>query len=218
MLNIPLVTDQTALALRVAAYRFDNAGYVDAVSTPALEATATATGSTVILEDDIGGSTFTGARAILLWSATEELDVTLTLGTQEIDVDGAAELATGQGYRANYLNTPNGMNEAIEFDYGNLLIEYDLGWASLMSATSVFKGETAFNQNFSTQAPGSGFDAVSFNTYRDVDRFVEEVRLASQLEGPWQFVAGLFYEDLQDDLRPIRLFGMAAHAANFFGC
>jgi outer membrane receptor protein involved in Fe transport len=35
---------------------------------------------------------------------------------------------------------------------------------------------------------------------RDTDRFVEEVRLSSQLEGPWQFIVGLFYEDVEQFL------------------
>ena len=43
VLNVPLVEDK--LALRVAAYRFDNAGYIDHVSSPAIESLAARTGT-----------------------------------------------------------------------------------------------------------------------------------------------------------------------------
>ena len=198
-LNTPLIDDE--LALRVTAYRFDNAGYVDAVSTPSAESIAAATGSTVIVEDDIGGSTYTGARATLLWTATEKLDITLTLGTQEIEIEGAPEIALGsEGYSNSYLNTPHGKNEAVDFDYGNLLIEYDLGWASLTSASSLLQGQVAKGQNFFGTFPDSLFGPSSLNQVTDSDRFVEEIRLASQFDGPLQFVAGLFYEDYQTEL------------------
>ncbi|MDB4077639.1 TonB-dependent receptor, partial [Porticoccaceae bacterium] len=200
--NIPLVTDQ--LALRVAAYRFDNAGYVDAVSSPLVESVAATTGSTVIIEDDIGGSTFTGVRAALLWAVNENLDVTFTLGTQEIDVEGSSVVRPDElGYEVNYLNVEHGLVENVDFDYSNILIEYDLGWASLMSATSLFNGTDSLNQNFFTESPEDNLGPVSLERNRETDRFVEEIRLNSKLDGPWQFLIGFFYEDLQlgDSLR-----------------
>ncbi|MDB9953562.1 TonB-dependent receptor, partial [Porticoccaceae bacterium] len=199
-LNIPLVSNQ--LALRVAAYHFDNAGYVDSISTPLAESIATDTGSTVTVKDDIGGNTFTGARATLLWEANDQLDISLTVGTQEVEVEGSSETQRGLGsYQATYLNRSPGKIETVDFDYTNLMIEYDLGWANLMSSTSSLKGNSVRGYNFFTIDPNAFLGPVSWDQSIDTDHFVEEVRLASQLEGPWQFVAGLFYEDLKQDTK-----------------
>ncbi|MDB9953762.1 TonB-dependent receptor, partial [Porticoccaceae bacterium] len=217
VLNIPLVADK--LALRVAAYRFDNAGYVDAVSTPLAESIAAATGSAVIIEDDLGGSTYSGARTMLLWNASENLSTTLTFGTQEIDVKGSPEVPIGSNdYKTNYLNTPHGKNETVDFDYSNLLIEYDLGWASLMSASSLLKGDSVLAYNNLTRAPGIGFGLEATSSEISVDRehVVEEIRLASQLEGSWQFVFGLFYEDLKTNTYT-QLIWDGSPSANPFG-
>lgn len=196
-LNIPIIDDQ--VALRVTGYHFDNAGYVDAVSTPEVEAYAASTGSAVIIEDDIGGSTYSGARATLLWTANAKLDLTLMLGTQEVDVKGSSQYLTTSNYQTSYLNIPHGVNEIIGFDYGSLVVDLDLGWASLMSASSLLRGEADIEFNFYTQAPGGAFGAASNNTSRDRDRFTQEIRLASQLEGAWRYVVGFFYEDYEAD-------------------
>ena len=108
-LNIPLIDDQ--LALRVVAYRNESAGYVDVISTPVARASAEAVGTTVIVADDIGASTSTGARASLLWSPNDQLDATLIVGTQELKTDGVSrELSTLGSYNVHYIDTGNGTN------------------------------------------------------------------------------------------------------------
>ena len=69
--NIPLIEDQ--LALRIAAYNFSEAGYIDIVSSPDEDAIAAATGATAIVKDDSNSSTNKGVRASLLWQPTENL-------------------------------------------------------------------------------------------------------------------------------------------------
>ena len=194
--NAPLINNQ--LALRVAAYHFDDAGYVDAVATPDIEALSAATGNPVRLEDDINSITTTGARATLLWQVNDKADITLTLGTQEQESDGlsAVNFELG-GYKVASLNT--GPSKRVsDADYANLVVEYDLGWAALTSSTSAVEvhGETHFN--FSAQFPTNlTFGALHLTQIHDTDIFSQEIRLASQLEGSLQFVGGLFYEDIQ---------------------
>ena len=71
--NIPLIEDQ--LALRVAAYRYENQGHIDMVSAddPAKVAAAAAFGAEVVNRKGIGDSDFSGLRASILWQFTENL-------------------------------------------------------------------------------------------------------------------------------------------------
>ena len=51
-----------------------------------------------------------------------------TLGTQETDAEGSLEVEKGpKKFRVSFLNTPHGRYDTVDFDYSNLLIEYDLG-------------------------------------------------------------------------------------------
>ena len=137
--NIPLIEDQ--LALRIAAYNFSEAGYIDIVSSPSEDAIAAATGATAIVKDDSNSSTNKGVRASLLWQPTENLEVGLIYGTQKNDVDNTAfSLASLSGYQVSYLNTPD--VQATDLEYSNLVIEYDFGWATLLSSSSVVNNET----------------------------------------------------------------------------
>ena len=69
VINVPLIEDQ--LALRVAAYHHDNAGYIDAINTPTAQSVATISGSPVFVKDDVNSSTTSGGRATLLWRPRE---------------------------------------------------------------------------------------------------------------------------------------------------
>ena len=120
-----MIEDQ--LALRIAAYNFSEAGYIDIVSSPDEDAIAADTGTTAIVKDDSNSSTNKGVRASLLWQPTENLKVGLVYGTQKNEVDnGSFSLASLSGYQVSYLNTPDVVTTDME--YSNLVIEYDIGW------------------------------------------------------------------------------------------
>ncbi|MDA9095867.1 TonB-dependent receptor plug domain-containing protein, partial [Porticoccaceae bacterium] len=142
-INIPLIDEK--MALRVAAYRYDEAGYVDAVSTPELDAVVAATGIPLLLEDDFNSSTITGARASLLWELSDNLSTTIILGTQERNFDAviAHTIRALGDYKGHALDIRSGADypQTADSDYANLQIEYDLGWASLVSSSSLVKNE-----------------------------------------------------------------------------
>ena len=215
-INIPLVEDQ--LALRVAAYNYDNAGYIDSISTPEAEAVAALAGATVVVQDDLAGSTYTGARASLLWSPSASLSSTLTLGAQTVDVDGVNQVKMSLGgYQTDYLNT--GGRQSNDIDYTNLTIEYDLGWGSLISSSSAVENNALLERNFFpvSAARTAVFGPANFTASTDVDIFSQELRLVSELDGSMQFLAGLFYEDVEQNFNP-RIDWVGSNASeNVFG-
>ena len=194
--NIPLIEDQ--LALRIAAYKFSEAGYIDIVSSPSEDAIATATGATAIVKDDSNSSSNEGVRVSMLWQPTEDLKVDLIYGSQKNDVDNGSNslisLSGDQvlGYQTSYLNTP--ATERSDLEYSNLVIEYDFGWATLLSSSSLLNNEgNALSNNFSL-IRDSFFGPVQFDSTQDTNLKTQEIRLASNLNGQWEYLAGLFYE------------------------
>ena len=191
--NIPLVDD--SLAMRVAAYRFDNAGFIDRVSEPNIQALSVATGLPVDLSKDLGGHTYTGGRASLLWKANDNLELNLMLATQKLEEDGNGSVEIGLGgYRSAVLD-PSGVPEfnKDEFDIANLVLEYSFGWATFLATYSHFEGNA--KSQFTAADSFLAGTVRSYNSDKDGDTV--ELRLASNLDGSWQFVAGLYYEDFE---------------------
>ena len=191
--NIPLV-DHT-LALRTAVYHFKKAGYVDLVSTPAMEALSALTQVPVAVEKDTGGHEYSGLRSTLLFTPTERLNLSLMLGYQKLHEDGRSEVAMSTSdYVYSALHTSSEFREQ-QFRYANLVVNYDLSWATLTSSTSWTR--TDFSQDFShtrvlpspSVVPSDGIKKAWF----------QELRLATQLDGPMQFVGGGYYENIKRD-------------------
>ena len=189
-LNVPLIDDQ--VALRIAAYRTDNAGYVDSISTPNSEAIATATGAIGIVQDDINASVVEGARASMLWKPNDNLTLSLMLGTQKDDIDGSSVASLSSKYETPRLNSIS--PESVDTDYFNLTAEYDMGWASILSSTSKLDNKQNYETSGFPVSPAF-FAATVGNTFSSTSLKAEEIRLITNLDGPWQVLAGLYYED-----------------------
>ncbi|MDO7653441.1 MAG: TonB-dependent receptor, partial [Porticoccus sp.] len=189
--NIPLIEAQ--LALRIAAYQFKEAGYIDIVSSPSEDAIAAATGATAIVKDDANSSTNDGVRASLLWQPTEELKVTAIYGVQKNDVDSTAQSLTSlPGYQTSFLNTPAAATTDLE--YSNLVIEYDFGWATLLSSSSLLNNESDYLLSFFTVAQNAFIGPAQDRLLQDTNLKTQEIRLVSDLGGQWEYLAGVFYE------------------------
>ena len=75
----------------------------------------------------------------------------------------------------------------------NFLAELDLGWANLMASSAWVEDKSSQAAEVSSFLLGQPSSQVyNFET----DAFIQEVRLASQLEGPMQFLAGVYYEEV----------------------
>lgn len=221
--NVPLIED--TLAVRAVAYRFENSGYINnvALSQPSASLTETQDfGGVAEDRNDVGSDEYTGFRLTTLWEPTEELDITLTHLQQDIEQDGVPEVELGLmgDYEQRRINTDlNGSSfESLEseVDITSLVVNYDLGWATLNSSSSWINSKsvnkedkTYFSDFLASFAPiFESFDPATAAFYAafagqpyfldaksETENFVQELRLASDLEGKVQFVMGLYYED-----------------------
>lgn len=204
VINVPIVED--TLAVRAVAYRFDNSGYIENVinNPPTSPGIGAAIGSTGVAQNrgDVGSDEYTGFRVTALWQPTEQFDVTLSYLDQEIEQDGFPEinLLMAGDFQQERLNTgPDGSRyESLANDVAitNLVINYDMGWASLSSSSSLVDYSTVVESDLSMLF---GIPVYAMQT-REEDVLIEELRLTSQLDGRAQFIVGLYYEDREADV------------------
>ena len=215
VINIPLIDD--ILAIRAVAYRHDTSGYIKNIAgtqlatngsaTPfynAADAVATYGGAELYRdEDDVGNATHTGGRIAVLWKPTDKLDVTLQYVTQDVEQEGIpyVQLNTG-GYTqvvqqiGNNVAALSGKELGLKDDISiiNLVAEYDLGWATLLSSSAWMEEDGERNADFSWALGGS---PIVQPLESSSDIFTQELRLVSSLDGPFQYIAGVYYEDVE---------------------
>jgi iron complex outermembrane recepter protein len=200
VLNVPLVQDR--LALRAVAYRVDNSGFNDnvAASQPTSYITNLVNTYGVVAKDrdDRGSDTYTGFRLAALWQINDKLHATLTYMQQEIEQDGFPEvtLDSAGDYQQQrpQIGVNQGQDEFMEsdLDLTNLTINYDLGWGVITSATSWLENTNAQDADIGVWLLlGPYYAGVT----TEVEVLAEELRFASQWEGPLQLVGGFYYEE-----------------------
>ena len=234
MINIPLIEE--TLALRALAYENKLGGYVDnnAASFPGYSDVAESVGAGHLARDkgSVGETTYTGGRMALLWRPVDELDITLQYVTQEIDQDGTPDVQINTGgytqTRLQFADLPStnvpefgfvpgnehsGEGRTNDVNFANLVIDYDLGWGSLVSSTLSYEEETL--QELGLAPFFGGLPAPLLFDFNS-EAFVQELRLVSELDGPFQYIAGLYYEDISIDRKNIIHWG-ADLSENTFG-
>ena len=200
VINIPLIEDK--LAVRAVAYRFDNSGFIDNVAgsdanTQTTYASHIALGGVAVDQDNVGSSDITGFRSTILWQATDELKVSLSYIQQELEQDGMAEVNLNLDDDFEQVRLKAGLADGNEFltnelKVTNLVIDYDLSWANLLSTSSFIDYESAYDSDVSFVF---SFPA-SQGAKKIIDNFTQEIRLSSKFDGPLQLLAGLYYEDV----------------------
>ncbi|MDB4032701.1 TonB-dependent receptor, partial [Porticoccaceae bacterium] len=204
-LNVPLIED--TLAIRAVAYQFKNSGYVEnvAASQPLSGDPASLSG-VAIDRGDVGNDEYTGFRLAALWQPTEQLDMTLSYTTQDIEQDGVPDvnLVLDGKYQQQRYNVDEGGSRyeyiESEVDVVSLAASYDLGWGKLSSTTSQLDadGGAGSDGSFSTGwfgLPNNPPTGLTSTAHYDV--FTQELRFVSQLGGPLEFVSGIYYEDFE---------------------
>lgn len=211
VLNIPVITDK--VAVRAVGYRYDESGFYRNVagSDPATIAWAERFGLGDYVrghvEDNRGRIVSTGGRLAALWQATDKLNLSLNFLTQKIEQDGSPLAMVGKFEQARVPIAPQARGRGgageindTEMDLLNAVLNYDFGWAALTSAVSWIDSGSVY-----ANGPGlvSPFYALlgpsSTSAQSDFQSFTAEVRLASQFDGRFQFLGGLFYEDVEED-------------------
>jgi len=140
-----------------------------------------------------------------LWQATENFDLSLSYITQEIEQSGIPEsfMNLGGTRRAPFQRL-DGSDEAlaIDVDVTNLEMNWDLGSFILTSSTSNSETESLQDRDiglfFAPLIDPSLTDMPLFlKDSGSVESFTQELRLNTQLDGPWQFLVGGFYQDVE---------------------
>jgi outer membrane receptor protein involved in Fe transport len=205
VLNVPVISDK--LAIRAAAYQFEDSGIYrnNAGTDPDLQAAAAQYGAEAYAnnQDDIGASKFTGGRIAALFQPADDFKVTLSYLTQKTEVNGDALANSGIYDQAVFQVAPEhqlrgqkGSMSDTDIDLANVTLEYDFGWASLLGTYSHIKSGALNASSFSQSAP---LWPLSYSQDGDHKEDSGEVRLTTQLDGAWNFMAGVYAEELDDD-------------------
>lgn len=206
MVNVPLVPG--TLALRLTGYHTEYAGFIDALRE----------GGGV--EDDVNDGLRSGLRAALTWQATPDLTITPRVVYQMVEVNGfnrqevfnlfanpytTTRPAVTFGEREQFLMLDEEFSD--ETFLADLTVNYDMGDVNLTSITS-FVNRNILASRDASALTGSvsvdlGFpdDAVvlpsNLRDTTDLEQFTQEVRLASDTGGPFQWLIGAFYSDVE---------------------
>jgi outer membrane receptor protein involved in Fe transport len=148
------------------------------------------------------------ARASLLVKPNENLTIDTSLMYQRIDMGGYSEydLPSGTTTLAHY--QPFNIAEPFSdtFKLASTTINYDLGFATLTSATSYWSRNEVQTQDASEAIyslfnsfglADTGYQPITFTEQDQSNQFSEEFRLASAGTTRLSWVAGVFYSKLE---------------------
>ena len=207
MVNAPM---GDAAAFRGVAYYRQFNGFIDAVQP-------------VGAADDVNDGDQQGLRVAFRFEPSEDVSVTPRLIYQEIDLDGfnrqdeynilANPFTTTRppvtlGEREQFTQLQEKFTD--DFLLADLTVDWDLGNTVLTSVTSmtdrevlVVRDATQLTASITAQPDILGLPEPIFtissplNDATDVEVLTQEIRLASDTDSTFQWVAGLFYSDIE---------------------
>jgi len=207
-INVPLIADH--LALRVVALYDSEAGFFQREFP-----TVPPFGTTLTTVDNVADSKLSGASIALAWKASDALTVTPRFLYQQNLYNGFPysdhtfyqippptvpptnlDLDPNNFVQKRLYDVPEGGHDRwyLESLTGNYHTEY----GEFVSSTSYFERdllETEDASDYNYQIFGAPF-RTPITQGTTVHEFVQELRFASRLTGPWQYVVGLYYESM----------------------
>jgi outer membrane receptor protein involved in Fe transport len=188
--SVPLIEDR--LGLRISFARNGLPGYTDNI---------------IDGREDVNDSEQVGARAALFWDG-DAFDLNLAVLEQRINADERGGTALDPdsleplfGDHVDRTWQPQPFSKALTL--ASLSLDWDLGWANLVSATGWSQTETMTQADATIQfgevanlllglpEPGSSFVRYEF----DLDKITQEFRLSSKSGGAFEWQAGVFYTE-----------------------
>lgn len=207
VVNVPF----TGGALRLVAYGTEFPGYIDAIRPGG------------VVDKDVNDGSRLGFRAAARFEPSENLSITPRVVYQSVRTDGFNRVDIFNMLANEFTTTRprvrlGGLKQFIQLDerfkddflLADLNLDYDFGGVRLTSVSSftdrdvrVVRDATALTASITGGSLGLppavyNLDAPLIDT-TDVKAFTQEVRLASTGEGPLQWVAGVFYSDIDRD-------------------
>lgn len=186
VVNVPLIEGR--LALRVTGSYQAQSGFIDSAA-----------------EDDFNTRDTAYVRASLGWSVTDALTVTPSFLYQQLDAQGFNLDGISSPELANVSANDDSLDETLKIFV--LDVEYNFGWANLVSASSYFTREQdGVDDDIFTNAILNSVGVPSPGTPQTFDRertaFSQEIRLVSPGDGPLDWLIGGYYRnrDVLDDV------------------
>ncbi|MEM8489770.1 MAG: TonB-dependent receptor [Pseudomonadota bacterium] len=113
------------------------------------------------------------------------------LSDKLLSLNGGTPFAVGDS-RSTNSNNRVGPRDIAEIASVGLLIDYDLGWATLTSVTGYKDHEYEYGEDFD----GLPITLFEYEQFQEGDYFEQEIRLTSNDDGPLNWYAGAsFYEE-----------------------
>ncbi|MBT5105762.1 MAG: TonB-dependent receptor [Porticoccaceae bacterium] len=236
--NLPL---SETVAVRVSGGRIDNDGIVDYVNVYELDANGVPVAPSGVLSTDAVFENREDAdtveidhlRASLLFEPNDSARFILSHQYQSDDIGGRRQQTVGlDGLGEAYGDYQNGSVQlepsSRDVDMTSLEAEFDLGFATLSSSTSAYEhtGESVSeNTGFYAQLGWLGayyynYSRPMASAYRSYDdqAFTQEIRLVSNGDGAFDYVAGIYYRDQDtDSTQTSSLVGFKDYADLLFG-
>ncbi|HEX6998546.1 MAG TPA: TonB-dependent receptor [Gammaproteobacteria bacterium] len=214
VVNVPIVED--TLAFRASVGYYDDPGFIDypfvlrepGVSDPEPDLADPAdVGANLRRVEDADWEQTTSGRLALLWQASENVRATFNYYFQDQEVGARTvnhrhAFGTGPYESAHRFLEPNDRENSLF----SAEVVADLGFAELTSATGVAEYDQvgqrdqtdlllAFEYGYETFPAFSAFTRDASHE----ERFSQELRLVSQSDGPWGWIAGLYHNDFELD-------------------
>lgn len=180
--NAPLVSETAAL--RGVIYRSDLGGFIDNVQSG---------------RDDVNNREITGARLAGRFAVSDRTSVTAKVSWQDRESDGFSHEDPNIGRRQQ---SRFGESIADEWINYKLSLDVDLGAGRLTSLTSYLDREVGTTPDISFfMGVIFGLD-IPLNAINKeaVGEFVQEIHYVSDGDGPFNWIAGLFYQDHDQDI------------------
>jgi iron complex outermembrane recepter protein len=228
--NVPLIGDR--LAVRAVLYSEEEAGWVDNFA-PLLDYTAGTVTAGPLSEEDVGTKTTDGGRISVRFTPTQDLALTGSYLEQRTAYDGLNSEDESFGFGALRQARLVSEQTTAEARIGNFTLNYDWGFADLVSSSSLARNEgfELIDLTLDFHFPGASVvqllnDLVGdgtlittiprFTASQPVvtDSFTQEVRLSSKDDATLRWLIGVFYNDTEVSARQS---GFAPTAENFFG-
>lgn len=194
--NMPLISDK--LAVRVAAYHYDNAGYIDYIgnTVPEQVSKVQAWGATLLDMEGGGQRKYTGARVSALWQPLDNFSAAFMYVDQRSRQDGSFE---DSGFLQPYQDYPldlrpftsNGQERrSNHVRLHNLTLKLDLGAVELTSSSSYSDSTQGQARDAGRDTPWALVVLGDFSGHS----FAQELRADVDLDGPFNFMIGGYYE------------------------
>lgn len=174
MVNVPIMKD--GIALRVTGYYRDEDGWIDNIGTGV---------------EDANSLEAYGGRAILLLQPSDRMKVKLLASYENSKPADSALTNPLLGDFVRRSDRPDLFQGKLT-NY-NVTVNYEFDFAELISSTTL----SDYDASFFVDLAGTFAQAFPFalDAYAYDDLFVQETRLVSRHDGPFEWVAGFFYYD-----------------------